>query len=119
MAKKVTEKDMYPYAYQALRKRYPLNKGWKIIEQDHHGTYIPDFVCTKNGRKYIYKVPADAKFKCKATQADVDQINSYASKLAGPNVIIEDKILIYPAGTDTSIVPEDIDVIYLRAFACD
>ena len=113
------EKDMYPPTRLVLRNRYPASDNWSITEQENHGTYIPDFVVQKNGTKYFYKIPVEVKFECKATQAHIDQVNKYASKLAGPNVVIHEKILVYPSGADTSLVPSDIKVIKLTQFKCD
>lgn len=116
--KKVSEMDMYPFAHSALRRRYPASKGWRIIKQDHRGTYIPDFTIEKTGRKWTYRIPAEVKLDCKATRAHISQLNGYARNLAGSNVRIENKILIYPSGADTRLVPADIKVIYLRQFDC-
>lgn len=110
------ESDMYPNTYKALRKRYPATEGWEIVPQDHNGTYIPDFVVYKSGKKYTYKIPVEVKLEYVATAEHISQLNGYSSKLAGPNVKIENKILVYPVGTNISLVPADIEVIFLRSF---
>lgn len=113
-----TERDMYQTARNTLRARYPASEGWDIIAQDNHGTYIPDFVITKRTLfGAIKKVVAEVK-KCRITQNDIDQLNGYARNLAGPNVSIEAKIFIVASGADTTLVPNEIEVIYLRSFSC-
>ncbi len=119
MAKKIKESDMYPSTKNALRRRYPLADGWKIIPQDNRGTYIPDFTVEKKARKFTYRIPVEVKLECKATQPHINQVNRYARNLAGPNIIIAKKFLVYPAGTNTTLIPNDIDVIYLREFTCE
>lgn len=120
MAKKVfKESDMYPASRTRLRDWFPAADGWEIVAQDHHGTYIPDFVITR--RTWwgaIKKAVAEVK-KCQITQADIDQLNAYARNLAGPNVSIVAKIFIVAAGAYTVAVPSDIEVIYLRSFNCN
>lgn len=115
-----SEKEMYPYVYNLLRRRYPLNEGWEITEQHYTtGTYIPDFVVSKNGKLIKYVVPVEVKYVCKATQAHINQLNSYASKLAGGKAVIQNKILVYPSGADVTLVPSDIDCIFLNSFSCN
>lgn len=118
---KATEKDMYPSVYANLRARYPKNEGWEIYAQDRRGsqTYIPDFVVEAKIKNITYKIPVEVKCTCKAIQADINQLNKYSRNLAGPNVTIQAKILVYPSGVDTSLIPDDIDVMYLRNFKCE
>ena len=113
------EKEMYPYAYKALRRRYPANKNWNIISQDNRGTYIPDFTVEKIGRKYTYRIPVEVKFECTATKAHISQVNRYSKNLAGPNIVIKNKIMVYPANADISLIPDDIEVLRLNNFKCE
>jgi len=118
--KKITEKDMYPYAWKALRSRFPLSEGWAIHEQDTRGksTYIPDFTVEKITRYGIYRIPVEVKLECTVKKAHIDQLNRYAKSLAGPNIKIQNKILVYPAGTNTDLKPNDMGIIFLRNFSC-
>jgi hypothetical protein len=115
-----SEQDMYPSVQSNLRASYPLSDGWEIIYQHRgaNGSYIPDFVVQRTYRKIIEKVVVEVK-KCKITSADIAQINSYASKLAGPNVKIIQKILVVASGADTSLVKAgDFKLMILKGFAC-
>ena len=113
------EDEMYPVAHRALRKRYPASSGWEIYSQNDWGDYRPDFVIEKrNFWGVIKRAVAEVKAECRITQSHVDQLNQYARNLAGNNVKIIAKHLIVPSGADTSVVPDDIDVIYLRGFRC-
>ncbi len=113
-----SEREMYPTTRTNLRNRYPTSEGWAIYPLDHHGTYIPDYVIERRLRnRRIIKVVVEVK-KCRVTQYDINQLNGYARNLAGPNVGIEAKIFVVASGADTSLVPNDIEVIYLRSFSC-
>lgn len=118
---KVLESDMYPFVRSNLRARYPVSLGWEIYEQDRRGSqsYIPDFVVEVKKDKITYKIPVEVKCTCKAVQADIDQLNRYSKSLAGPNVSIQSKILVYPSGVDTTLVPDDIEIMYLKSFKCE
>lgn len=118
---KPTEKDMYSFVFKNLRARYPASQGWEIYEQDRRGkqSYIPDFVVEAKVRNITYKIPVEVKCKCKADFTDVEQLNRYSKSLSGPNVSIQNKILVYPSGVDASIVPDDIEIMYLKSFICE
>lgn len=120
MANNVSEKDMYPYVYSNLRARFSKRDGWEIYEQDRRGsqTYRPDFVVERKINNTTYKIPVEVKCNCKAIQADINQLNRYSKSLAGPNVSIQSKILVYPSGADTALVTDDIEIMYLRNFKC-
>ncbi len=114
------EEDMYPYVRKVLRKRYPKEDGWEIKPQERRKGYIPDFVVEKK-RQFlgtIERVIVEVKRGCQVSDRDVKQLNDYVKKMAGGNVNIKEKILVVPAGADTSRVPEDIKVIRLRKFKC-
>jgi hypothetical protein len=116
-----SEKDMYPSVQINLRVRYPASEGWIIYPQDTRGkqTYRPDFVVERKIKTIIQKVPVEVKCTCKAKQEDVDQLNRYSKSLAGPNVSIVNKILVYPSGADTAIIPNDIEKMILKGFTCN
>ncbi|MDX2361578.1 MAG: hypothetical protein QNK23_12280 [Crocinitomicaceae bacterium] len=115
------EKDMYPFVYMSLRVRYPKKEGWEIVPQYRgaSGTYIPDFLVYKKGRKWKYVIPVEVKDECVAKQADIDQLNRYALSLTGQNVKLHAKIMVYPGGADTSIVPSDIVKMYTTTYYCN
>ena len=114
-----TERDMYEAAYRVLRRRYPAHEGWKIVPQFEGVGYRPDFVVER--RDFwgtLHRVIAEVKAECRITRAHLRQLNAYARALAGGEAVIDAKILIVPAGADTTAVPNDIQVIYLRGFRC-
>ncbi|NJE47342.1 hypothetical protein E3E35_08005 [Thermococcus sp. GR7] len=120
MVSMVSEFDMYPYVKERLRKRYPASEGWIIKHRERRENYEPDFVVERrvsDGK--IERVIVEVKAVCKVTQEHIDQINRYARNLAGLNVRIIKKILVVPSYADTSIVPPDIEKMYLRKFYCE
>jgi len=116
-----SESDMYFSVYLRLRSRYPAKDGWEITPQfrGKSGTYIPDFVVRRVYRKVIQVVPVEVKDECVAHKNHVDQLNRYAMSLAGTNVSVVAKILVYPAFAVTSIVPPDITKMFIRTYYCD
>jgi len=114
-----TEKDMYPVAQEALRRRYPASAGWEIHFRQKREGYEPDFVVErKTWLGTIVRAVAEVKAECVVTREHVRQLNQYVRNLSGGNVKIVAKHLIVPVGADTSIVPSDVEVITLRAFKC-
>ncbi len=114
-----TEQDMYPAAREALRRRYPASDGWEIHFRRKREGYEPDFVIEKKSRfGPIKRAIAEVKAECAITQRHIDQLNQYVRNLSGGNAKIVAKHLIVPAGADTSIVTDDIQVIILRSFKC-
>ena len=111
-----SERDMYPPMKRNLRTRFPKKKGWEIFSPDRWDGYEPDAVLDRRTRSgFIERVVAEAKFTDRVSEADVRQLNEYVRNLAGGNARIAKKILVVPAGADTSIVPDDITVMYLRS----
>lgn len=113
------EEDMYPYVWRNLRARFPAYEGWEIYEKDRWKGYEPDFVVERRFRRRIERVVVEVKATCKVSWAHIKQLNMYARNLSGRNVTIVEKILVVPAGADTSTVPDDIEVLYLRKFECE
>lgn len=115
-----TEYDMYPVTRQLLRSYYKASDGWEILEQPHGGTYIPDFVAQRRTwNNQIEKVVVEVKAECRVRQAHIDQLNGYARNLAGPNVQIAAKLLVFPSGSDISLATRlGITVHKLSTFKC-
>jgi hypothetical protein len=116
-------KDMYPLVRTLLRKHYPKNMGWEIHSQDNWGYMRPDFVIEKNENSITERVVVEVKSSCKASKADIDQINKYVKSLAGGHVRITAKILVYPGSSDTSLIDDNtnnnIQIIKLKGVHCD
>lgn len=112
------EHDMYPYVSKNLRRRYPKHEGWNIYDKDRWSGYEPDFVVERKGLK-IERTIVEVKVTCRVSQSHIDQLNSYVRNLAGGNVKIVEKILVVPSGTDISIVPNDMNIMFLKSFKCE
>ena len=113
------EEDMYPYVLRNLRARYPAYDGWEIYPKDRWKGYEPDFTVERRVGRRIERTVVEVKATCKVTSAHIRQLNRYAKNLSGRNVTIVEKILVVPAGADTSMVPDDIEIMYLRKFGCE
>lgn len=115
----VREEEMYPYVKKNLRRRFPAYEGWEIYEKDRWEGYEPDFVVERRYRGKIERVVVEVKNVCTVSQSHIEQLNRYAKNLAGGNAVIVAKILVVPAGADASIVPDDIEVMFLKSFTCE
>lgn len=113
------EEEMYPYVWRDLRARYPAYKGWKICKKCRRKGYESDFVVERRVCGKIQRVVVEVKATCRVSQGHVDQLNRYVRNLSGRNVKIVSKILVIPAGADASIVPYDIEIMYLKSFKCE
>jgi hypothetical protein len=113
------EDDMYPYVRKNLRVRYPAYKGWKIYGKDRWDGYESDFTVERKIHGKIQRVIVEVKVTCRVSQTDVDQLNSYVRNFSGGNAKIVEKILVVPSGADTSIVPYDMNVMFLKNFKCE
>jgi len=113
------EEDMYPYVRRNLRARYPKHDGWEIYKKPKWPGYEPDFVVERKKRGRVQRVIVEVKLTCKVSNSHVSQLNKYVRNLSGKNAKIIKKILVVPAGADTTyIVSDDIEVMYLRSFGC-
>lgn len=110
---------MYPVAKAALRRRYPANEGWKVLERPRREGYEPDFMVERQTPRGKERIVVEVKAACIITKGHIRQLNSYAKKLAGGGVRCAKKILVVPAGADASAVADDTEVIYLRSFRCE
>ncbi|MCF6192216.1 MAG: hypothetical protein L3J76_03640 [Candidatus Hydrothermae bacterium] len=114
-----SKRDMQPNAKQALKRRYPPAQGWKFVSPDENDPDRPDFVLERKDFWGTWKrVVAIVTADCVIDRAHVRRLQAFARKLAGQHAQIEAKLLIVPAGADTSVVPKDIRVVYLRGFKC-
>ncbi len=116
------ERDMYSHVRDVLRRRFPAWDGWEIYEQDHWGHYIPDFVVERVGSSgRIERVVVEVKDECSVSLSHIFQVNMYARNLAGNNVKIVGKILVYPSGVRGAwkAMIAGIEVIRLRSFVCE
>lgn len=117
------ERETYDFILRNLRKSYPARSGWKIIPQwSKSGSYIPDFVVERRRSSIIERVVVEAKAECYITSSHVQQLLSYAKKLAGQNVRIKAKILYVPAGATISNVARNLinryNVTVRRLISC-
>jgi len=113
------EENLYPYVRRNLRARYPACEGWEIYEKDRWEGYEPDFVVERRRHGETERVVVEVKVTCSVSPSHVSQLNKYAKNLSGRNIKIIGKMLVVPSGADTTKVPHDIDIMYLKAFKCE
>jgi len=109
---------MYPYVKANLRKRFPYEDGWIIRKLDKERSDNPDFIVERRRRTHTDKVVVEVIARCKVTQEDIDALERHTKKFSTPGVRILTRIIVVCAGADTSLVPEDVDLMVLRSCEC-
>lgn len=111
------EKEMYPFVKAALRRRFPASEGWEITFNAKKDSYEPDFFVTDTAKKR--RIVVEAKYVCEISERHVNQVNDYVASQKGKSPKIEQKMLVLPSGSNTTKVPDDFTVIYLKKFPCN
>ena len=86
--RKISGTDFEIYLYPTVRKNFPLEKGWEILENIElkigRSLIRPDFVVRKGNVHAVI----DAKDKTILEPKDIDQILFYAEKTKAKEAII-------------------------------
>jgi hypothetical protein len=108
----------YSYAERDLRKRYRPGEGWKIQRISGNSNNAPDYIVARKYRGVSEYVLASVVLKKAVLQADVDALVSpnTPENAAG---ILSGKMVLVPAGADSSGLPDDIEVVELKGFSCE
>lgn len=108
----------YSYAERDLRKMYSPAEGWKIQRISGNSNNAPDYMVTRKYRGVSEYVLASIILKKAVLRADIDALVSpYTPENAAG--ALSGKVLLVPAGADSSGVPDDIDVVELKGFSCE
>jgi len=91
----------------------------EIYPKDRWEGYEPDFTVERKKSGRTERIIVEVKATCRVSQGDIDQLNLYVRNISGGNVKIVEKILAVPAGADTSIVPADMGIMFLKSFKCE
>jgi hypothetical protein len=112
-----SKEEMLPYAFAYLKKDYPSWEGWKLQYNNNEETesVSPDFILERYHEGFIHKIVVVVKLAERIIPSDVANIKLFAKILRRQKCLVE-KIMIVPAFCDTSKVPEDIKIIYLKEF---
>ncbi len=110
--------DMYPYVKANLRKRFPYEDGWIIRKMDKEREDNPDFVVERRRKDRVDKVIVEVVADCKVTEEHVRDLERHTQKFSVEGVRILTRIIVICAGADTSVVPDDVDLMVLRSCEC-
>ncbi len=110
--------DLYPYVKANLRKRYPYDDGWIIRKLDREKNN-PDFVVDRRRKGFVERAVVEVVPECEITEEHIKKLYEFAEKLKEEGVEIIAKILVICRGSNTNIVPEDIEVMVLRSCECN
>lgn len=116
------KEDMYLMCRKTLSKKYTPRDEW-VIEEFKNETedFAPDFTISRRSPSPLYwKITEKiwvAIFLEDINQKHVDLFNTYIQQNEQENVDIKGKIIITPAGIDTSFVKDsDFELIRLNIF---
>lgn len=110
------EEDMLPYAFCYLHELYPKWKGWDMNFQRDDKRSYPDFVIEHINRCMVTKVIAMVRMQKIISNCHISDMQKYESILKVEKHFKIEKVLIVPTGCDTSCVPSDFKIIYLKEF---
>jgi hypothetical protein len=105
--------EMLPYAYAYLNSYCPRNNGWEVLQSIEEINITPDFLVEHHNGKDLCRVAIMVKMNRKITAWHLRQMNLFESNSTSCPVQIE-KVFIVPENCDTSLVPDDIKIIYLK-----
>jgi hypothetical protein len=114
-----SERDViYSYAERDLRRKFPSVDGWQIQRETRSQGYSPDYVISRKWRGLSQYVLASVMLKSRFQQSDVDAL---AAPFSPENSCgsFSGKMVLVPSGADSSLIPEDIDIMEMRGFSCD
>jgi len=110
------EEEMLPYAFCYLNELYPKRKGWDLnFLRDEQLSY-PDFVIDSVNGCLVSKVIVMVQMQKNIKEYDVSEMQKYESIIKAEKQYKIEKVLIVPDGCDTSVVPSDFKIIYLKEF---
>ena len=110
------EEELLPYAFAYLRSQYPRWEGWDLHYNHNDEALSPDFIIERHQEGITYRAAVEVKSSGWITTAHIRKLNNYAKILANHSRCVIEKIFIVPSDCDTSLVPNDIKIIYLKEF---
>ncbi len=105
--------DLYPHVRNRLQHWYPDNRGWKIYDRHEISGIQPDFLIEKKTGNSIERSVCAVETVPVITEDHIRRFNHLIDALSGNNISILEKILVVPAGTNTSCVPSGFSIIHL------
>lgn len=116
------KEDMYLICRKTLSKKYTPRDEWLIEEINNESDeYAPDFIISRRSPSPLYWKKIEKVlvgiFIEDIHQHHVDMFNDYIKRTDNENAELKGKIIITPAGADTTLVKDsDFDLIRLNIF---
>jgi hypothetical protein len=110
------EEEMLPYAFCYLHELYPKWKGWEMNFLRNEERSYPDFVIEHVNGCMVTRVIAMVRMRKAISDHHISDMQKYESIIKVEKHFKIEKVLLVPTGCDTSCVPPDFKIIYLKEF---
>ncbi|MFH0867102.1 MAG: hypothetical protein V1904_12975 [Bacteroidota bacterium] len=110
------EEEMLPYAFCYLHELYPKRKGWDMNFMRDEQLSCPDFIIERVNGCVVTRVIVMVRMQKIISENHISEMQKYESIIKAEKHFKIEKILIVPAGCNTSQVPSDFKIIYLKEF---
>jgi hypothetical protein len=104
---------MLPYAFAYLNTYCPQNTSWHTLHSLEEKNITPDFILEHHNGSDLRRVAIMVKMNRKITAWHLRQMENFENLSTGCCNHIE-KVFIVPENCDTSLVPDDIKIIFLK-----
>jgi len=111
-----SEKEMIPYAVAYLRNYFPRWEGWEMQFTHYDSPCSPDFVIERFKENKLHRVIVEVEQSIKITAKHINVLIRNAEILGNESKCEVEKFLIVSEGCDTSIVPDDVKIMFLKEF---
>jgi hypothetical protein len=112
-----SEKDViFTYAERSLKRKFPSNEGWQIQRMSASKDFTPDYVVARKWQGFSQYALASVFMKSQLLESDIPPSLSQDSGEHFGSLI--GRVVIVPAGADSSSVPGEIDVLELKGYVC-
>ena len=110
------KEEMLPYAHAYLKNHYPYHECGVLQYYCDEELLSPDFVIERLHNGIIHRAAVGVRSSGVIDTDHIYMLNNYEKILGNHSKCKIEKIFIVPAGYDTSMIPGDIKIIYLKEF---
>jgi hypothetical protein len=107
------EDAIHSYVERSLKREFPPREGWEIKRRPGDNSTIPDYFVQKKRFGRTRRVLVGVALVAKVPPDYIRHLTLYAEKMENLLLPIERLVILVPTGADHSLVPEEIDVLFL------
>lgn len=106
--------SMDSYIKRDINKKYPASEGWKIQRDSEWDGIAFDYAVSRRQYGKLSRYLIDVVIEKTVSRQYIDDLVGKLNVLDQKNVLREGVFIIVPTGADTSQVPDEIGVMYLK-----